>query len=186
MSDSDPRGQAAPRRQARGNPGLSDMVRSVVVLLAVVGVLAVLHSLLQGNNDRPAPTVDYHPALAQARKAAPYPVLAPVELPVGWRATSVSYTPGDTVHWHLGVLTTTDDYIGIDQERMATSEVLANVAPPTQPSGSVMLAGVHWQVRSSSSGESTLVSRRGGITTVVTGNLPLAQVEAYVGSLRSR
>src|SRR3954452_24913628 len=70
-------------------PTAGDMVRSLAVLLVPVLVITFLRT--RTPKDVPVTVVSWEPVLATARAEAPYPVLAPANLPTGWRATSVSW-----------------------------------------------------------------------------------------------
>lgn len=102
-----------PVRRRGGTVG--DMVRSLAVVVAVVAAMVILIPRPSGT---PAREVDYTQVVTQAVVAADYPVLAPDELPSGWRATSarVAEAPGEGSAWfHLGVLTASGEYAAVEQ-----------------------------------------------------------------------
>src|SRR5918994_4416213 len=103
----------------------ADVVRSIVILLAIIGIVAFFQGVLSDEPSEPAPPVDYAPAVDAARADAGYPLLAPERLPEGWRATNVRYTPGEQWAWHLGVLTSDEEYVGLEQARIAADELVA-------------------------------------------------------------
>src|SRR5690606_30795495 len=110
---------------------------------------------------------------------------APAELPEGWRATSVRYTPGRSWAWHVGILTADEEYVGLEQARMAPDELVAAVAEGTEPAGETSVDGGAWQVRTDEErGETTLVRRTGKVTTVVTGSASQQTLEDFVRLLR--
>ena len=157
------------------------MIRTVVVLLAIVAVIGAWQAFLSDEPGDPARPVDYRAALTAARADAPYAVLGPVELPAGWRATSVRYEPGEGSAWHLGVLTDEDEYVGLEQATGPPGELLDQVAPETAPAGTVEIDGDTWRLRRSDDGtETTLVREETGATTVVTGTPELSVLEDFV------
>lgn len=163
----------------------ADIVRSMVVLLAVIGVIAFYQAVLTDDAARPNQTVDYAPAVEAARRDAGYPVAAPARLPDGWRATNVRYTPGESWAWHLGVLTPEEEYVGLEQARIGPESLVSEVADETEPDGTTEIDGVAWRVRRDEDrGETTLVRHLRGVTTVVTGSASQETLEAYVRSLR--
>ena len=103
------------------SPG--DMVRSLAVILIPLVIITVLFTDLP--EDRPVTEVDWRPVLATARRDAPFPVLAPTNLPEGWRATQAEWVEVGEPHldgqpsvrnlWQLGFLNPDDVFIGLDQ-----------------------------------------------------------------------
>jgi len=161
-----------------------DMVRSVVVLLVPILAFLGYQALVRKEPD-PLPPVDYAAAAAAARREAPYPLLAPAALPQGWRATSVRYTPGPQAHWHLGVLTSEEDYVGLEQLVAGPEAAVEAFAAETVDVGTVTIDGATWQLRTDADEEVTLVRSRGEVTTLVTGTVSREVLVDYVESLRS-
>ena len=103
------------------------MIRSLVVILIPLVIITVLFTDLP--DDHQVTEVDWMPVLATAREQAPFPVLAPTNLPPGWRATRASWVkegdpalngqPSVRNQWQLGLLTPDDIYIGLDPGRSA-------------------------------------------------------------------
>lgn len=161
-----------------------DALRTMAVLLAIVGLVVGFQRLLSAPPSNPVHALDYRPALAAARAAAPFHVLAPSGLPDGWAATSVHYTPGSAAAWHLGVLTADRAYVGLEQSLDDTAAVLGEAAPGSVSDGTVEVAGDSWQLRRGPGNRTTLVRRVDGVTTVVTGDAPQDQLVAYAAGLR--
>lgn len=86
---------------------------AVVLLAAFFIYLFVPHD----ESVDPVKPVDYKVELDSARRAAPYPVLAPEGLPGKWRATSVRYDADgpDGRVWHLGFMTPDTQYAAVEQ-----------------------------------------------------------------------
>lgn len=162
----------------------TDVFRSIVVLLVIIGAFALYQALLTGDRGDPTPSLDYQTAVVGARADAHYPVLAPAELPDGWKATSVRYTPGSKWAWHLGVLTADEEYVGLEQARTDPASLIKSAASGTVETGTTDIDGTQWQVRQDDSrGETTLVRYQQGVTTVVTGSASQDTLEDYVRSL---
>lgn len=168
----------------RPRAGLSDMLRSLAVLLIPVLAFVGYQTLLRDEPD-PIPPVDYAGAAASARDDGALAVLTPAALPAGWRATSVRYTPGPHAHWHLGVLTDDDEYVGLEQVVDDAEDAAATFAPDTVAAGSVTVAGLRWLLRTSSDDETALVRSDGDVSTVVIGTVPRDVLVSYVETLRS-
>lgn len=90
---------------------------AVVLLAAWVIYLFVPHD----EDVDPVKPVRYAVELDSARRAAPYPVLAPEGLPRTWRATSVKYEGDspDGAAWHLGFITPDTQYAAVEQSDAA-------------------------------------------------------------------
>lgn len=170
-------------RGQRGNPALGDIVRTVAVLAVVVLALFALARLLFFQPVEPARAVDYRAPLAQARKVAPFDVLAPARLPARWRATTVTYEPGPKGRWHLGVLTDDEDYVGLEQSPVAAATLLRRFSPDTRADGTAQIGGKTWMQRTSDDGETTYLRTLGDATVLITGRATPAQLRAYAASL---
>lgn len=159
------------------------MLRSIIVIGALILGLAGLGYWFQIRPDDSIKSVDYAAAATAARGAADFAVLAPASLPKGWQATTVRYDNGVTGQWHLGVLTDKDKYIGLEQSPLGRLRSIERFAPDTKKSGTVAVAGHEWELRRSQRGETTLVRRDGDITIVVTGTASLSIIKSYVSTL---
>ena len=163
---------------------IADMVRSVALVLAIVLGFVGYQALVRDDVDA-APMVDYTTAAAAARVDAPFEVLAPEQLPAGWRATSARYTREPTAHWHLGVLTDEDDYVGLEQIVDDADDALAAFSADTSAVGSTAITGQRWQVWADASGtETTLVRSSGELSILVTGTAPRDVLVGFIESLR--
>lgn len=167
----------------RSVPGLIGALIVVLVLIASVWVLSRFQH--RGTTD-PAKTVDYTAELAEARESAPFDVLAPSPVPSGWRATSVEWDGADAEasSWHLGFLTSAGEYVGLEQGNAPVAGFVAGSTTASQPVEAVEIAGESWQGLVSDDGrEHALVRRAPGVTTVVTGTAPLAELVAFTEAL---
>ena len=67
------------------------MIRSLALIVIPLVVITIIFTNVP--DDHPVKEVDWKPVLATARKEAPFEVLAPTNLPEGWRATRVNWVP---------------------------------------------------------------------------------------------
>ncbi|GAA1726050.1 hypothetical protein GCM10009710_03440 [Aeromicrobium alkaliterrae] len=147
---------------------MGDIVRSVVVLAAIVLGIWAFGLLQTSTPDDPVRDVDYASTADSARQAATYPLLAPASLPDEWRPNGVRFTPGGTQPWHLGVLTAQDRYIGLEQEKVPADDLLEVHADGAKAAGTLDIAGVTWQRFDGPKNRITLVQETPEVTTLVT------------------
>lgn len=172
-------GQVADNR----NASLSDMVRSILVIGALILGLAAVGYWFQIKPDNKVEAVDYVTAVKAARGDAGFEVLAPSSLPKGWKATTVRYETGGLGQWHLGVMTDKGEYIGLEQTGIGTQRAIESFAPDTKDKGKTTVGGKSWQLRQSKGGETTLLREEGDITVIVTGTATRGVIEDYAASL---
>ncbi|MCW2748828.1 MAG: hypothetical protein JWP10_1970 [Nocardioidaceae bacterium] len=175
--------EPGPPKSARGNPSLGDILRSVAVMAAIVLVAALVGLFFTRTPDAQSRAVDYKTPLAQAATISTFDLLAPGQLPDGWIATSVSFDPGPKGRWHIGTLTEDGDYVGLEQSPRDEQSLLDEFSPKTSAKGDVEVAGQTWQLRTSGSGETSLVRRDSGVTVLVTGTAPRKDIDRFAESL---
>lgn len=169
------------------------MVLSLVVLLVPILVIVWFFTRTP---DRPqVDPVNWRPVLGQARAQAGYPVLAPKELPAGWTPVKARYVNrgetwvGDTVaagnRWELGLLSTEQIYIGLNQSDESDAGSFADaVTRSARPDGTVTVEGRQWQRRATDDGRTrALVGSEGRSTVVVVGDTDYRILEGYVSLL---
>lgn len=173
-----------PRARARGRETVGDMARSMAVVLVLVGVVVAFNVV-----EQPDPVVreiDYTDAFAQARQEASYDVLAPQPLPAGWRATSARTRPdGDAVTWHLGLVTRSGNYAGVEQTDGRPAGFVRQFASGARPAGTVAIVGAPWRrLDGGEPEERALVRTDDGVTTVVAGSAGWDDLVRLAASLR--
>jgi hypothetical protein len=134
--------QAAPRsRYSLGSYG--NMIRSLVVILAMVGVLVAIVPRIQSVQQ---PPVDAASVVADASRQSGLPFEAPVALPEGWSATNARYaTSTDGLHtWQAGWSTPTGGYVAIRQTKTASPAWLQAATNGGKQTGTTELAGRTW------------------------------------------
>ncbi|WP_308189007.1 DUF4245 domain-containing protein [Streptacidiphilus sp. ASG 303] len=173
---------ASDAKAKRGRQTVRDMVLS---LLAVGAVAAVVYVFIPHSGGEPVRTVSYGTELATARRAAPYPVLAPQGLPAQWRATSVRYSADDGGHatWHLGFITPSGRYAAVEQSDDSAGSVVRAQVQGARPDGTAPVAGRPWARYQGTRYRALVVDGKGG-TTAVTGTATYQELARLAQSLR--
>jgi hypothetical protein len=166
-----------------------DVLRSMFLLVIPVLLLAGFVALKQRGHD-PVREITYTQELAGAREKAAYPVVAPVGLDSGWRATSVRLTDeGDGRSlWHMGWLSPEDNYVGLEQSDDGRDDLLEQLFQGTREDGSSLVVGQTWE-RLREVGDDpadyALMRSVDGVTTVVLGRGGYAELEAFAETLQA-
>lgn len=172
-----------------------DMIRTLVVILVPVVLITMFFS--RNLDDYPVQEVDWKPTLAQARREAPYPVLAPAGLPEGWRPTKATWVAKGQPHlndeasvrnlWQLGFLNPDDVFISVNQGDERPERFVAETTRDGIAEGPSVIDGQTW-VRYVSPDERTraLVLTTPRVTTIVVGDTTYEALEAFAETLTSR
>ncbi|MEU9165222.1 DUF4245 domain-containing protein [Streptomyces sp. NPDC048424] len=165
----------------KGKQTVWDMVRS----LSVIGIVVAGIYLFVPHDDEADPThaVDYRVETITARRAAPYPVAAPVGLPEQWRATSVTYERKNSNAWHLGFLDPEQQYVAVEQSSDTSPKYLARVTQGATTTGQTQQVGDAAWERWDGEKYDALVRREQGHVTVVTGTASFEQLGAMAATL---
>jgi hypothetical protein len=185
-TDTRPEAEAlpAPPKRGRGRQTAGDMVRSLAVVVVLVGIIVAFN--VAGQPEEVVRDVDYVSAATQARQQASYDVLAPSSLLPGWRATSARTRAVDgAVHWHLGLVTGAGDYAGVEQSDGERAGFVGDYADRARTAGTVTIAGASWRRLEGGEPEPrALVRTDGGVTTIVAGSATWSELRALAASLR--
>ena len=171
-----------------------DMIRSLALIVIPLLVIAIIFTNVP--DDHPVKEVDWKPVLATAQKQAPFDVLAPTNLPEGWRATRVNWVPQGRPYlngeasprnlWQIGFLSPDDVYIDLNQGDARPQEMVDLQSREGMPDGNSVIAGQTWQRLVSTDGRTrSLVLRGPSATVVVSADLPYEALEAYASTLSS-
>jgi hypothetical protein len=162
------------------------MLAALLVLVLVVVGYVVIRALVTPDRATSEPTVDYSEVVPQAKKAARFHLVAPPRLPHGWSATSVRFDPGPPEHWHLGVLTPEQRYVGLEQGARPVAEMVDEyVDKAASRQRATDVAGRTWSTYTDAGGDLAFVRGDKMATTLVVGHdVSRSQLEAYVASLR--
>ncbi|MFI6443283.1 DUF4245 domain-containing protein [Kitasatospora sp. NPDC050543] len=170
----------------RGRQTVRDMVLS---MLAVCGVVAVAYAFGPHSSGDGVHVVEYRTAAASAKRAAPYPLLAPEGLPEKWRATSVEYRPagraGSDGHstWHLGFVTPSGQYAAVEQSDAPRDDVLADKVHDAKSDGSATVGGRDWE-RVQGAKDRALAVQSGKAVTLVTGTASYEELTQLAQALK--
>lgn len=171
---------------ARYQRSTGGMVGAMIVLVLVVVGFVVVRGLFSREPDRGVTPVDYQRLVPVARKGADFTLLAPPKMPPGWTATTVRFTDTVPQHWHLGALTEDSNYVGLEQGRTSTRDMVAQyVDAKAERHGTVQVAGEPWTTWTDPGGDLALVRRAGTTTTLVVGHhVARRDLVVYAASLR--
>jgi uncharacterized protein DUF4245 len=165
----------------------SNLVRALGVVLALT-VITVL--LLQGHHTNAVRPIDPTSAINEARRVAPYDVLAPAGLSKGWRPTSARLaTPTATrrkvpVHLHIGYVTPKEQYLALEESNAASAAFISTETDHGRKGNKVLIGGTEWRRYLSADGSTrSLVLDRHGATVVLTGTADEAELEEFAASL---
>lgn len=136
--------KAESSRKHRANQSTVNLLLSLAASLGIVLILVLIVV-------RPAPPapdpVDYMAIAEQAQPDAADALIAPA-LPPGWTANraSLESAPGGTLNWYVGFLTPEREFIALEQGLGLSEAWLPALVGSAEPSGSVQIAGIEWQV----------------------------------------
>lgn len=173
------------RRNARLAQTVWDMVRSMALVLVVVGVLVWLS---KSNQTEEVRAVDTAPLLAAAVMTAPFDVRMPASSE-GLTPTSVRLEPTEEsrpeVVWHVGWVTDDVQYLQLSQSKASSARYLQEQTASGRPGEDVLIDGRTWQ-RYETADRRSLVNEEAGVTTIVSGTVTWPRLEAFAASLRTQ
>ncbi len=166
----------------------------MLVILVPLLIITVLFTRLP--QDHPVKEVDWRPVLTTARKEAPYPVLAPTNLPAGWRPLSVTWVkqgdpylngqPSPRNYWRLGYLTPDNVQIGLSQGDLQIEDMVKDDTRAGIPDGNSMVNGATWQRTVSPDGRTrSLVLSQPQVTSVISSDLGYEGLDSYAATLNT-
>lgn len=166
------------RPNARLLQTVGDMVRSIAVVLAVVGVILFLSHRAQPD---PVREVSMTNPLIVAQISAGFPVLVP-EATKGYRLTSARFEKGEPGVWHLGYVTPQDAYVQLEQSATSDLGFISDQLTGAARTGSQTIGSAAW-VAYEGQDNRALVRTADGVTTAVSGTAPMAELAKVAGSL---
>ncbi|MEU9620059.1 MULTISPECIES: DUF4245 domain-containing protein [unclassified Streptomyces] len=167
----------------RGKQTVRDMFLSMAVISAAAGVVYIF--VPHDENANPVKPVDYRVELLTARRAAPYPVVAPDGLAKDWKPTSVSYDRKADNSWHLGFLDPEGKYVAVEQSTSPAKKYVTEVSQDARDTGRTQqVAGETWQHWKGEKYDA-LVRQDKGATTVVTGSASPERLAEMAAALKS-
>ena len=175
--------QIAPRRRRGGTA--RDMVLSMLVILAVVGVVLLL---LPRPNAVEQPAADVRSAAVAAARELSFDPVVPAALPEGWKPTSAysRRSTDDVIAWHVGYLTPEGKYAAVEMAADATPRWVQAQTSDPRPTAARQrtVGGAQWQeFYREDRDRSTLLREDAGITTLVTGGADLEELSVLAGAV---
>lgn len=172
--------QSAPSR--RSGPSAADLLRSLLPLTVLILVMVWLY--------RPADTdpvreIDPGPTVSYAASIADFQVLAAVDLPAGWRATSARAEPaseGEPVGLTVGYVTPTDRFAEVVQSSVPQPQLLLDVLGEGYTEADLTVEDGHGY--QTADGELALVLAESGSTIVITGSADVDELRVLAAALR--
>jgi hypothetical protein len=173
------------------NPRSARSFAGMVGALIVVVAIGLVWVKIGGSDEKGSPVqaVDWAAWLKAARADQQLMAFAPASLPQKWRATSVTYASGSDAHWHLGMLTDTGKYVGIEESRASTRDLVEQYVDQDAERGhDVTVDGQTWQSWTDSGGDYALVRSvevggREYESVLVGGSAPAATVRSFTATL---
>ncbi|GGZ55661.1 DUF4245 domain-containing protein [Streptomyces bluensis] len=161
-------------------------VRNMILSLGVSVLAAGVIYLFVPHDDTPPELkrVDYRVELLTARRAASYPVAAPEGLPQSWKATSVRFRGDDFDAWHLGFHDPRGQYVAVEQSAQKPSTFIEDATQGAEETSTQKIGDQEWR-RYEGERYNALVLKGEGVTTVVTGSAPFAQLTEMAEALRT-
>jgi hypothetical protein len=176
----------------RGRETTRDMVWSLVILLAAVGVLAGFVAVVRGSPD-PVREVDVDAVVETLPADLPFDVLVPEGLPEAWRATRADLAPGQgALTWRLSYVSPSEEFVGLNQSDRELDAVVAVDLSGFRPDGSAVIDGSTWERyrESGADADVALVAElvepaweASSSVAVVVGSGEDAEVESFVAAL---
>jgi hypothetical protein len=167
---------------ARKPSTFADVLRTVVVMAAVLLGIALVGKVFTVDPGTPESSLEPAEVAPRVAGDAGVPLYAPRALPEGWRATAAEMR-GDV--WHVGVVTSADDYIGLEQVQASATTTLRRFAKDSRPAGTVRIGGDVWPRRTEADGDTIYLRRAEATTLLVIGSAPRQELERYLSSLVS-
>lgn len=177
--------------QPASSPRSQRSVGAMVAALVVVLVIVVIWVRLAGPDEEQTPirTVDWAAWVKAGRAEQQLMVFAPAELPDGWRARAVKYVGGNDAHWRLALLTDAGRYVGIEESRSSTRELVEQYVDEDAERGEdVTVAGETWQTWTDAGGDYAVVRSveldgRPYESVLVVGSAPADEIRDFAGTL---
>ena len=180
-----------PEQPSRYNRSFGGLLAAMVVTVLFVGGYVGFRALFREQPDI-KPNVDYLSCVAYLQEADVV-VVHPEQLPAGWRANVIHFERGTPPTWRLGVVTDDDEFVGVVQQKGDVDALLTEFVDKSATEGDAAspqndLGASSWQTWSDSGGDHAFSAELpsgplAGQTVLVYGSAPVAELEAFLGSL---
>ena len=166
------------------------LIGAMIVTVLFVVAFVAFRGFVRDNESTPVRKVDYQTWVKAGRSDGKLAVYVPSPLPEAWEATSASYATGTQPAWHLGLLTDDRKYVGVEEARDSTKDLVEEHVDPDATRGKdVEIDGVTWQTWRDVGGDYAVVRSLDGPdgtpeSVLVVGSAPESQVRDVAGSLQ--
>ncbi len=164
-----------------------DMVLSLGLIVLAAGVMWLF--IPHDDSEPDIRRVDYRVELLSARRAASYPVAAPVGLSEEWKATSVRYRADRSDAWHLGFSAPDGEYVAVEQSTDKPEKFIDKASQGARRTETTEEIGGRTWVRYEGGRYDALVLQDGdgaqGATTLVTGTASFERLAAMAAALET-
>ena len=177
-------------REQRAKRRLRQTARDMVLSMAAVAaaVLLIVHPWSQPSA---APvSVSWQPVATAFARSVSWPVLIPTALPAGWYSNNARIDPSvdGKTSLHVGWVTTSQDYVAIEQSDTADVRYVMDQTAGGIPQGAVTIGTRSWQRYESAAQQtrslvSQLVVKGVKVTYVVAGSASWPQLAAFAATL---
>ncbi|TFD88063.1 DUF4245 domain-containing protein [Cryobacterium lactosi] len=176
-------------RNYRSRKTINNLVYS---LLATVGAVIVLVLIVPRSDTPLTRNVDYASVAEQVQTGVDVPLVAP-ELPAGWAANAAEWRNGGSdgvSSWYIGLLTPSNEFIGLTQAVDANPTWLADKLENVAADDTVTIDGVEWDVyrnpapqEDRGNFESALVTEAGASSYLLIGTASDEEFSVLAGAL---
>lgn len=176
-------------RNYRSRKTINNLVYS---LLATVGAVIVLVLIVPRSDTPLTRNVDYAAVAEQAQTGIDVPLAAPV-LPAGWAANAAEWRSGGSdgvSSWYIGLITPTNEFVGLTQAVNANTTWLAEQLQKVAATDTVTIDGIDWDVyrnpapaEDRGNFESALVTEAGSSSYLLIGTAPDEEIAVLAGAL---
>src|SRR5579885_1457053 len=187
--------EAAPTRVARPKTlrdSVLDMGRSLGLMLLILAFVMLVTParglIFPDRNDR-MPATDWSDVVAGFGQITHQTTYTPAGLPASWRSNAAYLTGSSAVteRLHIGFVTAGSHYAEVDETAGDSAALIADVLGTRGAAthGTATIGGVAWDLRESDRGEMARTRFVGGLTIVVTGDAPAADLDRLCASLHA-
>lgn len=173
----------AARRRSALRQSVTDMLRTMAVILAIVVVIVLL---VPRPTTVPQERVDVARAASEARSALGFAPSVPV-LPAGWTPTAAEVRSGadGVVTWHIGFQTAGGRYAAVEQAGRSTYSWENILTSGGDKVGTVQVSGLQWEhvVRADRDVDALIHRGENRVTLVTSKEGGLAEATALAASL---
>lgn len=173
----------AARRRSALRQSVTDMLRTMAVILAIVAVIVLL---VPRPTSVPQVRVDVAQAASEARSTMGFAPSVPV-LPAGWTPTQAEVRSGadGVVTWHVGFQTAGGRYAALEQAARSTYNWENILTSGGEKVGTVEVSGLDWEhvVRADRAVDALIHRGANRVTLVTSKEGGLAEATALAASL---